>query len=311
MVIKISEYLNDSIPEYIDILVGEDIDEKRFVDMYTIIHRTSKEKGFEFKDRVVEKVRTYFEEVLKAVRTNDNERLKYLSKHVHEAKYTCLGYSVSGPGKGFGDDKFTFLIESMKRSEAFHTGLISDVLDVELYVDNIGVDIISDLVTNLIQDILSEYTENTLNELSMADKIRGVKTHYWNEVKREWTTEELPMVAYTSELGSKEYNYLLVPEGFTCDDKQKERILKRIFDGCVYELYSNKILSDREKYGEYIYTTKDKVGVYKKQVSKLINDEFGDGSAKEGNGYLTPKGLLDLINKYPDIKKFIEDKVKK
>lgn len=310
MVINISEYLQDDIPEYVDILVGEEIDEKRFVDMYTIIHRNSKDNGYEFKERIIEKVRTYFEEVLKAVREEKNERLKYLSKHVHEAKYTCLGYSISGPGKGFGVDKFMFLISSMKKSEAYHTGLISDVLDVELYVDNVGVDIISDLVTNLIQDVLSEYTENMLNGLTMGDKIRLVRTHYWDEKLRGWDVKELAMLSYTKELGGKEYNYLLVPEGFTSDEKQKERIIKKIFDDCVYELYSTIILSNKDKYGDYIYETKNNTGVYKKAVAKFINDEFGDGSAREGNGYLTSKGLLDLINKYPSIKRFIASEVK-
>ena len=310
MVIKISEYLNDNIPEYIDILVGEDVDEKRFVDMYTIIHRTSKEKGFEFKDRVVEKVRTYFEEVLKAIKDNNEEKLRVLSKHIHEAKYTCLGYSTEGPGKGFGASKFTKLVASIKKSEAFETGLISDVLDVELYVEQIGVDIISDLITNLIQDVLSEYTENVVNELAMADKLRNVMTHYWDEEKREWAKAYLPMVSYIKELGSKEYNYLLVPEGFTCDENQKDRILRQIFDNCVYEIYSQKIMSDRSRYEQYIYETKNKVGVHKKQVSRLINEEFGQGSAIEGRGYLTPKGLLDLIKHYREIKDFIESDIK-
>lgn len=310
MFIKISEYLNNELPEYIDILVGEEVDEKRFVDMYTIIHRNSKDKGYEFKDRVVEKVRTYFEEVLKAIKENDEARLRVLSSHIHEAKYTCLGYSQEGPGKGFGASKFTNLVSSIKKSEAYETGLISDVLDVELYVEQIGVDIISDLVTNLIQDVLSEYTENVANELAMADKLRNVNTHFWDEEKRQWVKSELQMISYSQELGGKEYNYLLVPEGFTCDENQKDKILRQIFDGSVYEMYSKKILSDRDKYGEYIYETKNKVGVYKKQVSKLINEEFGQGSAIEGRGYLTPKGLLDLIKNYKEVKDFIELQIK-
>ncbi|MEL5897806.1 hypothetical protein AAGC94_06960 [Clostridium sporogenes] len=280
--------------------------------MYTIIHRNLKDDGNEYKDRVVEKVRTYFEEVLNAVRSCNNDRLNYLSKYVHEAKYTSLGYSISGPGKGFGEDKFTFLVDSMKKSEAYSSGLISDVLDVELYVDNVGVDIVSDLVTNLIQDVLSEYTEKKLNELKMGDKIRYVVTHYWDETSREWKTKEMPTVFYTKSLGCKEYNYLLVPETFTADEKQKERIIKKIFDDCVYQLYRDRVLSDEEKHSEYIHEYKngDKE-VYKKKVAKFINDEFGEGSAKEGNGYLTSKGLLDLINKYDVVKNFLDSVIKK
>ena len=280
--------------------------------MYTIIHKDSKDDGNEYKNRVVEKVRTYFEEVLNAVRSCNNDRLEYLSKYIHEAKYTSLGYSTSGSGKGFGYDKFNFLVDSIKRSEAYNSGLIGDVLDVELYVDNVGVDIISDLITNLIQDILSEYTEKKLNELKMGDKIRNVVTHYWDETSNEWKTKEMPTVSYTNSLGCKEYNYLLVPKSFTADEKQKERIIKKIFDDCVYQLYRNRVLSDEEKHCEYIHEYKngDKE-VYKKKVAKFINDEFGEGSAKEGNGYLTSKGLLDLINKYDVVKNFLDSVIKK
>jgi len=119
------------------------------------------------------------------------------------------------------------------------------------------------------------------------------------------------MLSYTRELGEKECNYLLVPEGFTVDQNQKEKIVKTIFDTFVYELYRTKILSDEDRYDEYIYEDKNGKDVRKKKVVKFINDELGDGSAREGNGYLTSKGLLDLINKYPVIKKFIESDIKK
>lgn len=90
--------------------------------MYTIIHKNSKTKGYEFKDRVIEKVRTYFEEVLKAIKKNDEARLKVLSRHIHEAKYTCLGYSQEGPGKGFGTNKFTNLVSSIKKVKHLRQG---------------------------------------------------------------------------------------------------------------------------------------------------------------------------------------------
>lgn len=218
---------------------------------------------------------------------------------------------LSRSGKGFGHDKFQLLISSVEKSEAFSTGLISDILDVELYVDKVGVDIISDLVTNLIQDVLSEYTEDLINELSMADKLRNVSTHYWDQVNKEWKYKDMPMVVFSEELGAKEYDYLLVPQGFTADKKQKERIVDDIFEHYVYGLYYNRVFEDREKYDTYIYKTKNKEGIHRKQVARLINEEFGKGSAREGNGYLTAKGLLDLIKKYPEIKDFIEREVKR
>lgn len=293
---------------YIDILVGEEIDEKRFVDMYTILAVSSKKEGIEYKDRIVEKVSSYFNEVLNAVRLNDEERLKQLSKHIHEARYTRLGYSVSGPGKGFGGDKFSKLIQSMKKSNAFATGVINDILDVELYVDNIGVDIISDLITNLIQDILSEYTEEKLNSLAMAHLIRKIKTHYWDENGSCWAEKELTMLQYKKNIQEEGLYYLLVPQSYTCDEKQKERIIDNIFENSIHKVCEKIIFNNMYEYGQYVKSTKKGPILYKKQAARFINEQIGDGLAKEeGNGYITSKGLLDLIEKYPEIKNYIDN----
>lgn len=279
--------------------------------MYTILHINKKHEGYEYKDRVINKVRTYFEEVLKAVKTDDKEKIKYLSKNIHEAKYTNLGYSVSGSGKGFGKDKFTFLVDSLRKSDAYNSGTISDILDVELYVDNIGVDIISDLITNLIQDVLSEYTEKKLENLNMSSNITHSNLHYWNEISKSWENKKMPVVFYNNKESSKIYNYLLVPYDFTSDENQKEYIVKKIFDECVYKLYEKKIFSNPVKYESYIHEYKGgNQTVYKKKVVNLINHELGEGSAKEGNGYLTAKGLLGLIDNYDNIKEFIELEIK-
>lgn len=281
--------------------------------MYTIIHIKKNDEAYEYKDRVIEKVKTYFEEVLSAIRNSNNERLNYLSKHIHEAKYTNLGYSASGvsTGKGFGSDKFKFLVESIKKSEAYSSGTICDILDVELYVENIGVDLISDLITNLIQDILSEYTEKILSNLNMENSITHIDMHFWNEDSKEWENKRMPIIYYSKPPKHKIYNYLLVPEVFTSGDKQKEKIVQRIFDECVYGIYEKKIFSDPIKYEKYIHEYKggDKT-VFKNRVSRLMNHELGEGSAKEGHGYITGKGLLGLLENYEEVKKYIELEIK-
>lgn len=280
--------------------------------MYTIISMSKNNDGYNYKDKIVKKVSSYFNELLKAIRNNDIKKLNYLSKYIHEAKYTSLGYATTGPGKGFGGDKFKHLVDSLKNSNAFKTGFINDILDVELYVENIGVDMISDLITNLIQDVLSEYTLNKVNSLKMGHVIRNVKTNYWNESIQKWELEDLPTIEYVSSANGKIFNYILVPFEYTTDDSQKERILSKIFTDCIYNIYENKILSNPQDYESYIRELKDdRKIVYKNKVAKLINEEFGQGSAKEeGTRYATSKGLLDLVQKYPKIKQFIENNIK-
>lgn len=279
--------------------------------MYTIIHRNSNNEAYKFKERIINKVRTYFEEILKATESqNEKERLVYLAKYVHEARYTKLWFSINGPGKGLGNTKFYELITSIKNSEAYSSKRINDILDAELYVKNIGVDIISDLVTNLIQDVLGEYTENKLNQLAMADKLRYKEMHYWDDTNRKWAKKKIATVAYSEGLGQKEYNYLLIPMCFTANEDQKQFILGQIFKNYVYDKFKNIILSDEDEYDKYVseYTTGKKV--HKKNVALFINDQYGRNLAKEGDGYLTSKGLLDLVERFDDLREFIEIKIK-
>lgn len=281
--------------------------------MYTIIHITRSSEGYEYKDRIIEKVRTYFEELLDAIRTSNTKKLEHLSKHIHEAKYTNLGYSKSGcsSGKGFGKDKFNTLVRSIQKSEAKKSGTISDILDVELYADKIGVDLVSDLITNLVQDVLSEYTEKILINLNMEHNLSHIDTHFWDENLKKWSKKKMPVIYYTKPPEYNGYNYFLVPDAFTSDDRQKVRIVQKIFDECVYWIYNQKIYSDEVKYENYIKEFKNgRKVIYKKDVSKLINHELGAGSAKKGNGYITSKGLLNLVEKFEDIKEFIEHKIK-
>lgn len=310
-VIRISEYLQDEEPKYIDVLLGDTGDEKRFIDIYTILHRNSKDEAYEFKERIINKVRTYFGEILSAIGTTDEEKkLRYLAKYVHEARFTKLGFSIGGSGKGLGYTKFCELITSIKNSEAYNSKKINDILDAELYVKNVGVDIISDLITNLIQDILGEYTEKKLNQLAMADKLRYRKMHYWNEKTRQWAQKEIATVSYSLGIGEKEYNYLLVPTCFTANEDQKQFILGQIFREHVYNKFKNIILTNEEEYSNYIAYYKRDKKVHKKDVALFINNNYGDGLAKVGDGYLTSKGLLDLVERFNDIREFIEEKIK-
>lgn len=302
MSIKISEFLKDTNPRYVDITIGKQIGEKRFIDIFTIINCHDENEGYVYRERIINKVKTYFEEVLKAVKSNDNHKLKYLSKNIHDVNYTNLGHCISDK-----EDSFTILVNSIKESDAYKNGLINDILDAQLYLKNIGVEIISNLITNLIQDVLSEYTKEKLQSLNITDKIKYTKIHYWNEFTKSWDIKEIPIIFYINPLNKDLFNYLLVPYDFTCDENKKQKILNEIFNESVYEIYEKKILSNPDKYKNYINKYQQ---VYKKSVVQLINHELGEGSAVLGNGYITNKGLLALIKHYDEIKDFIEVKIK-
>lgn len=312
---KISEVLNDNTPKYVDISIIKNIDEERFVSIYSILTCYNKCEGYEYKDRIINKVRTYFEELLNAIRNDNKEKLNYLSKNIGEAKFTKLGYSKTKSGSAIGKKKFEELINSIKKSDAYETGDIGDILDVQLYADKIDVDNISDLITNLVYDVFSDYTVGKLENLGCSDRLDYYKLHYWNENLRQWEEKELSVISFgdMENLSNEErYNYLLVPFSFTSDKYQTRHIYKDIFDNIVYDLFSKKFLENPYDYQEYIYEYADGIRkkVNKKSVAKFIKDKFSKDFAKESGEYLTPKGLLYLIKNYSEVRDYVEKNIK-
>src|SRR4029079_13781607 len=101
-------------------------------------------------------IRSFFNEVLDALRTGNDARAIDLLGNLHEPNETFLGQSKGVPsGRGVGLDKANDLADALKKSRAFHTGLLSDISEAELFIRNIGPDMISDLTTNVLRGLLA------------------------------------------------------------------------------------------------------------------------------------------------------------
>jgi hypothetical protein len=104
----------------------------------------------------------------------------------------------------------------------------------------------------------------------------------------------------------------LVPYSFTCDSKGKETILSKIFDESIYDIVKEEIMNYREKNEKYIKEYEDgRTKVFKKSAVKKLNNDFSEGTATENGTRPTSKGLLDLIEVYPEIKNYIKEEIKK
>lgn len=142
-------------------------------------------------------IRSFFSEVLGALRENNTARATHLLSNLHEPNETFLGQSKGTPsGRGVGNHKARDLAEALRRSRAFETNLISDISEAELFIAGIGPDTISDLTTNILRGLLEEYT------ISQCD-IHGIPVFetaqlppHWNVPRRDWAgkTYRLPIV---------------------------------------------------------------------------------------------------------------------
>lgn len=101
----------------------------------------------------------FFQEVLDLLRVGDRNGALALLNGLREDNRTRLGYSKSAPqGTGLGGDRASPFLDAMEHSEAYKTGRIEDIEDTALFVPGIGVDIVSDMVTNVLREQLADYT---------------------------------------------------------------------------------------------------------------------------------------------------------
>lgn len=139
--------------------------------------------------RCNEYIDSFFESLLDAVKNGDVARKTALTSHFGEPGDTYIGVSSGVPqGKGVGARQARQIVSAIEQSKAAQTGVLSDLYEIPLFIENIGRDKISDLTTNIIRDVLYEYTEQQciLHGVPMEQM---AAPHHWNIVQEEWETD--------------------------------------------------------------------------------------------------------------------------
>ena len=201
---KISEYfgLNKSQAELDFVDIDFSTDTPLFLDPFFLSKKTDN-----WSIQATLTLRSYFQRVIDLIRTGNENEAKELFDHLHEPNTTCLGLSRGNPrGKGVGAGDTDKIYDSLLRSRAIQTGLIQDIEDNILFVDNFGKDKLSDMTTNIITKHLIEYTQNQfrLHNIQLSQSVSGF---YWNSRDVEWQSE------YTEMLIIDGRKLLLVPKG--------------------------------------------------------------------------------------------------
>jgi hypothetical protein len=133
-----------------------------------------------------------------------------LFRFLKEPNETCLGLSKGNPeGRGVGKTDADKIFNSIIKSKAVQTGLVEDLQDSAIFVDNIGKDKLSDMSTNIIRKHLIEYTCNQCNLLGIP-LVDGPTGFFWNRVEERWESEFGKMLK-VKERGQDRY-ILLIPK---------------------------------------------------------------------------------------------------
>lgn len=190
---KFSEYFSLSLSQHqLDFVdVSNEFDTPVYVDPYAIETRNDL-----WSARASDYIRTFFLEVLEALRGGDDLRAKSLMSHMQEPRETFLGVSKGTPkGRGVGGIQADQMIYSIKESKAYSTGLLSDLSEMSLFVEGIDRDKISDLTTNIIRGLLVDYTQEQC-------ELYGIETQnyngpaFWDNERHNWISNyvKLPFI---------------------------------------------------------------------------------------------------------------------
>jgi len=166
-------------------------------------------------DGCVYLVQNFFQTVLKAIKSGKHTEAEQLLGMLKEPNETHLGLSKGkSRGRALGDGSAHKVWGAMAQSEAAKTGLLKDLEDTVLLIPGVGVDIISDMTTNIIRGPLIEYTQEMCARFNIPLQDGVDSGPLWDPSKKTWFTryERLPV--------TKEGKLLLVPKAIVRPDLQ-------------------------------------------------------------------------------------------
>lgn len=144
----------------------------------------------------VDMLTSFFDSVLDAIRAGDHARIDDLVRGpLSEPDETHLGWSEgTSRGRGVGGKRADLIISSLEKSKAARTGLLQDLEDSALFIEQIGPDIISDITTNVCKGMLLAYTQSAAarHGIPLEEVPSGP---VWDPGRREWESgfTQLPM----------------------------------------------------------------------------------------------------------------------
>jgi hypothetical protein len=157
--------------------------------------------------RCVYLIQSFFSAVLDQIRSGNDAEAQELLLSLREPNETHLGLSRGrSRGRAIGDASAHDIWTALSQSRAVTTGLLQDIEDTALLIPGIGLDIISDMTTNIIREPLIEYTQRQcgLNNIPMLPDVASGAI--WNPTRGVWEERfvKLPV--------TKEGKLLLVPK---------------------------------------------------------------------------------------------------
>ncbi|MCZ7547671.1 MAG: hypothetical protein M5U11_00745 [Anaerolineales bacterium] len=173
---------------------------------------------------------SYFQSLLDAIRNNNETQIRRLvTNHLSEPNEIHLGVGKKARGgRGIGQIQEKQVIDTLASSTAAKLGVIQTIQELELHIEGIGPDKVSDLIANIILAELATYTEEICQQYGIPTDYIAV-SGFWNNAINEWDG------GFFNLPHKETHSYILVPK----------RFVRRARD----------LMNHREFYDKYILST--------------------------------------------------------
>lgn len=229
-----SSYFGVNLPQYE--LPFVDFDLKSDVPLYIDPYAITKDPS-DLAARCHNIIRSYFQALLDAIRGENRQEIRRLIRgHFSEPDEIHLGVSrVARKGRGIGQRQEDQIVEALAKSDAARKGVIQAIQELELHIDGIGPDKISDLVGNLLLSELAQYTGEICQEFAVATRPCAVNG-FWDPKWKEWTGGYFNLPAKNT------HDYILVPKRFIRRDRDLTNH-REFYDKYVLEVIQREMLN--------------------------------------------------------------------
>jgi len=274
----------------------------------------------DFGDHCKDLLQHFFQTLLTAVKTGDNQKAFDVLSHLREPNETHLGLSRGkSDGRGLGPKKAKQIWRSFCQSRAVKTGILEDLEDTVLLIDGISVDILSDMVTNIVRGPLISYTQSICQEFAIPTEQDVSSGPVWNMKKKVWDVDFVSLPV------PKNKKLLLVPKSivridadYNVSEYYRHYILERLEEeekeknsNLVHVLKSGKNKGEKKVYKTDLIA---KYGKRQKAVAIKQTDEFPDVLKKYKKEHASPTPALShrqiadaLGNAPPDWNALLKD----
>lgn len=174
--------LNKSQYELDFVDIDPSVDTPLFLDPYFI-----SKCDFEFATRAHTCLKSFFDYLLLLLKNGNITKAEEIFSHLGENNDICLGMSQGYPeGKGMGPSDTVKIFNHLRRSKAISSGIMEDIEDLRIFVDNIDKDKVSDMTSNIIRKQLLEYTIEQCRLLNIPLEKNRPSGMYWDSTKLTW-----------------------------------------------------------------------------------------------------------------------------